>query len=287
VVVHPVEYVLSEPVIKTVNVGRTAVGTVEERRKRDDEARKARGRRGFWSLFRGCSTLLGLSVAIVLLPFLGVLGYWESSGYCARCLQRRAVDEFRVCGVPIYSKRQFVDSVHHVVGTLGLEKSKCGAEVYEQIHGAACEHHFVDRPGTRVSCRMAAPSLAPWRGPYYPRSGAIASLYQAFSNTGDRETARTIYELIDSAYPIGDYSRSEMFRACKPFLAAANVQRNPSDLVFLADLYEDLGVPLARTAVTFGEMTRRLKSVETAADFRKVLADLEPRLKPYVSPAGR
>jgi hypothetical protein len=258
------------------------MGSVEERRKKDDEARqRRRGRSWLWFL-RGLTAFVFLVVAVVLLLFLGVIGYWERDGYCARCLQHAIIDEYRALGASVHSSRRLTDRVHHVVRQIGLHESKCSPGVYEQIHGVACRHEFMFRSGRRMSCRATAPSLAPYNGPYHARLGAIAGLYHAFGHAGDSETARALYEVADRAYPISDYDYSGMLDVSELFLAAVKGWQTSSELDRRADLYRDSGIPLTHTALTLAEMVLRLRDVETPADFRQVLDDFKPRLKPAV-----
>ncbi|NQT87462.1 hypothetical protein HQ560_11900 [bacterium] len=162
--------------------------------------------------------------------------------------------------------------------------------VYEDIHGAVCDHHFA-RASTAGTRRYFSDVLH-WDGfssewpRAVPRTEAIEFLYAAFARTGDRDTARGVYDLIDGAYPIQGLDTSELDTAWKLYRRACGDKEVLSAWEEGRELPGDdyrSCVGLDATALTLAEMAWRLKSVETVDDFRQVLDDFKPRLKPALA----
>lgn len=256
------------------------MGSVEEGSKKDDEAREEG--RTHKQPFRVDKALAVTIAVVLLLLFTGAVQYWDSGALCPECAQYAVIDEYRVCGVSVYWETRLRDGVGRAFEADVPGVSDDEPNRYKQIHGVACQHEFIRGGGGRnVACAHFDLGSSV-RCEYFPRTGALAALYSALGRVGDEETARDLYGIIDDAYPPRGLDRGDRLDAGDAFLAVMLDENRLPELLADIEAGEEVCSRLERTALTLAEMVLRLRDVETAADFRQVLEEFEPRLKPAV-----
>jgi len=221
-----------------------------------------------------------VAAAVLLLGFLGMIQYWDSGAFCAKCGQDATIYSWRVCFVPVYWRTDLGEGVDRYFLVTDVEASDCDPKAYEHIHGTACRHEFIRGGGGRNTWWAHFDTASPVRRAHLPRLGAITGLYRAYGAAGDVEMARMVYEMIDCAYPAQGYDYHDMLDAGKIFRFAVGDPARHPELLKEAEFYDELGVPVVPTALTLAELTMRLREVETADDFRQVLDAFKPRLQP-------
>jgi len=207
----------------------------------------------------------------------------DNSAICPKCLQHAYIHEVRVFGLPVLRDVKLHQGPGGIMSPtlFSPEIPSVEPKTYEEINGTRCRHSF-KRGGMGITCLLsgchADGMRAEWKL-FLPRVAVTEALYVAFRKTGDKETARALYDLIDAAYPTRGLDLRELLWAVRWTWAPDREDRE-----WLKGLESDATcrssqARLYRRVYALRQMTERLAAVGNADEFRRVLAEFPPRLQ--------
>ena len=208
--------------------------------------------------------ILGIFVWLVIDPD---YSKWHIGAICTKCLQRASIYEKKIHGLTIYKTIRF-ENYDRLLSSSETEPNmpQVSPDLYTEIFGEQCNHVF-KRGGygsTHGLVRAVGSFLE--RKWYRVRLEMIEALYVAYVNTGSKDLARKMYELIDREFPIDD---EKMYRANQILKQRENI---PIDAA--SNRYPE-AAKIAHAMLEFEEIIPRLRQVKTEEQWRQLLSDLD------------